>query len=72
MRRMLASAIALIVVCFCVGVARAQAVADDVRAFTIANGGFSLEAPAELEARRRLRFTEVERLGDDLRLMARF
>jgi len=46
MRRMLASAIALIVVCFCVGVARAQAVADDVRAFTIANGGFSLEAPA--------------------------
>jgi hypothetical protein len=43
---MLASAIALIVVCFCVGVARAQAVADDVRAFTIANGGFSLEAPA--------------------------
>ena len=46
MRRMLASAIALVVVCFCVGVARAQAVADDVRAFTIANGGFSLEAPA--------------------------
>ena len=46
MRRMLASAIALIVVCFCVGVARAHAVADDVRAFTIANGGFSLEAPA--------------------------
>jgi hypothetical protein len=46
MRRMLAPAIALIVVCFCVGVARAQAVADDVRAFTIANGGFSLEAPA--------------------------
>jgi hypothetical protein len=46
MRRTLASAIALIVVCFCVGVARAQAVADDVRAFTIANGGFSLEAPA--------------------------
>jgi diaminohydroxyphosphoribosylaminopyrimidine deaminase/5-amino-6-(5-phosphoribosylamino)uracil reductase len=33
---------------------------------------FSLEAPAELEGRRRLRFTEVERLGDDLRLMARF
>jgi hypothetical protein len=46
MRRMLASAIALVVVCFCVDVARAQAVADDVRAFTIANGGFSLEAPA--------------------------
>ena len=46
MRRMLASAIALVVVYFCVGVARAQAVADDVRAFTIANGGFSLEAPA--------------------------
>jgi len=45
MRRMLASAIALIVVCFCVGVARAQAVADDVRAFTIANGAYSLEAP---------------------------
>lgn len=46
MRRMLAPAIALMVVCVCTGVARAQAVADDVRAFTIANGAFSLEAPA--------------------------
>ena len=29
------------------GVARGQAVADDVRAFTIADGGFALEAPAD-------------------------
>jgi hypothetical protein len=46
MRRIVAPAIALIAVCVCAGVARAQAVADDVRAFTIANGAFSLEAPA--------------------------
>ena len=33
---------------------------------------FTLEAPADLEGRLQLRFTDVERLGDDLRLMARF
>jgi diaminohydroxyphosphoribosylaminopyrimidine deaminase/5-amino-6-(5-phosphoribosylamino)uracil reductase len=33
---------------------------------------FGMDAPEDLEGRRRLRFTDVERLGDDLRLMARF
>jgi diaminohydroxyphosphoribosylaminopyrimidine deaminase/5-amino-6-(5-phosphoribosylamino)uracil reductase len=33
---------------------------------------FGLEAPEDLERRRRLRFTDVERLGDDLRVIARF
>jgi len=33
---------------------------------------FGMDAPDDLEGRRRLRFTDVERLGDDLRLMARF
>jgi diaminohydroxyphosphoribosylaminopyrimidine deaminase/5-amino-6-(5-phosphoribosylamino)uracil reductase len=33
---------------------------------------FGMDAPGDLEGRRRLRFTDVERLGDDLRLMARF
>lgn len=33
---------------------------------------FDLEAPADLERRRALRFTEIERIGPDLRLMARF
>lgn len=36
---------AVLVPCFCAGVAQAQAVAEDVRAFTIAEGAFSLEAP---------------------------
>ncbi len=35
-----------VVLLACGGIARGQAVAEDVRAFTIANGGFSLEAPA--------------------------
>jgi len=33
---------------------------------------FDLEAPVDLERRRQLRFTDVERLGSDLRIMARF
>lgn len=33
---------------------------------------FDLEAPEDLERRRVLRFTDVERLGPDLRVMARF
>jgi diaminohydroxyphosphoribosylaminopyrimidine deaminase/5-amino-6-(5-phosphoribosylamino)uracil reductase len=33
---------------------------------------FGMDPPEDLEGRRRLRFTDVERLGDDLRLMARF
>jgi diaminohydroxyphosphoribosylaminopyrimidine deaminase/5-amino-6-(5-phosphoribosylamino)uracil reductase len=33
---------------------------------------FGLEPPEDLERSRRLRFTDVERLGDDLRLTARF
>jgi diaminohydroxyphosphoribosylaminopyrimidine deaminase/5-amino-6-(5-phosphoribosylamino)uracil reductase len=33
---------------------------------------FGMDAPATLEHRRQLRFTDVERLGDDLRLIARF
>ena len=33
---------------------------------------FTLPAPESLEGRRQLRFTDVERFGDDLRLMARF
>lgn len=33
---------------------------------------FDLEAPEDLERRRALRFTDVERLGPDLRVMARF
>jgi len=33
---------------------------------------FHLEPPAALDARRALRFTDIERLGADLRLMARF
>jgi diaminohydroxyphosphoribosylaminopyrimidine deaminase/5-amino-6-(5-phosphoribosylamino)uracil reductase len=33
---------------------------------------FDLEAPPDLERRRALRFTDVERLGPDLRLTARF
>jgi diaminohydroxyphosphoribosylaminopyrimidine deaminase/5-amino-6-(5-phosphoribosylamino)uracil reductase len=32
----------------------------------------ALEAPADLERRHTLRFTDVERLGDDLRVIARF
>lgn len=35
-------------------------------------GMFALDAPAELSQRRQLRFTDVERLGPDLRLTARF
>jgi len=35
-------------------------------------GAFDLEAPADLDGRRTLRFTDVERVGPDLRLMARF
>jgi diaminohydroxyphosphoribosylaminopyrimidine deaminase / 5-amino-6-(5-phosphoribosylamino)uracil reductase len=35
-------------------------------------GMFALDAPAELAQRRQLRFTDVERLGPDLRLTARF
>lgn len=46
MRRVVLFAVALVVLCSSSGVVRAQAVADDVRAFTIANGAFSLEAPA--------------------------
>jgi diaminohydroxyphosphoribosylaminopyrimidine deaminase/5-amino-6-(5-phosphoribosylamino)uracil reductase len=33
---------------------------------------FGMDAPEDLDRRRQLRFTDVERLGDDLRLMARF
>jgi diaminohydroxyphosphoribosylaminopyrimidine deaminase/5-amino-6-(5-phosphoribosylamino)uracil reductase len=33
---------------------------------------FGMEAPDDLERRRQLRFTDVERLGDDLRVIARF
>ena len=33
---------------------------------------FDLAAPVDLERRRQLRFTDVERLGSDLRVMARF
>jgi len=46
MHRVVFCVIALVVVCALAGVARAQAVAEDARAFTIANGAFSLEAPA--------------------------
>jgi diaminohydroxyphosphoribosylaminopyrimidine deaminase/5-amino-6-(5-phosphoribosylamino)uracil reductase len=35
-------------------------------------GTFDLEPPAALDARRVLRFTDVERIGPDLRVMARF
>lgn len=34
--------------------------------------GFDLDAPAELAGRRALRFTDVERFGADLRVIARF
>jgi hypothetical protein len=33
---------------------------------------FGMDAPDDLERRRQLRFTDVERLGDDLRVIARF
>lgn len=33
---------------------------------------FELDAPADLDRQHRLRFTDVERLGSDLRLLARF
>ena len=39
-------AVVLVGLSFSAAISRAQAVADDVRAFTIANGAFSLEAPA--------------------------
>ncbi|HYF61113.1 MAG TPA: bifunctional diaminohydroxyphosphoribosylaminopyrimidine deaminase/5-amino-6-(5-phosphoribosylamino)uracil reductase RibD [Burkholderiaceae bacterium] len=35
-------------------------------------GMFGLDAPPDLDRRRLLRFTDVERLGQDLRVMARF
>jgi diaminohydroxyphosphoribosylaminopyrimidine deaminase / 5-amino-6-(5-phosphoribosylamino)uracil reductase len=35
-------------------------------------GMFALPAPGDLDERRQLRFTDVERVGADLRLMARF
>lgn len=46
MHRVVSCVIVLVVVCALAGVARAQAVAEDARAFMIANGAFSLEAPA--------------------------
>jgi hypothetical protein len=46
MHRVVSSVIASLVFCAAADVARAQAVAEDVRAFTIAGGAFSLEAPA--------------------------
>jgi hypothetical protein len=46
MHRVVTCTVALVVLSFSATISRGQAVADDVRAFTIANGAFSLEAPA--------------------------
>ncbi len=37
-----------------------------------ARGMFDLPAPENLEARLRLRFHSIDRVGDDLRVLARF
>ncbi|MEI6240213.1 MAG: hypothetical protein WCR51_07475 [Planctomycetia bacterium] len=47
MRRVIFCVTPLVVLCSGFGIARAQAVAEDTRAFTIASGAFSLEAPAD-------------------------